>query len=155
MTLSAQKPDTLQYFPSLFILSGVRLSLLVLRPLTGLLYQPRMIGDGDCGEIGGMKIGRGHRRPRFKEEQWWKCFGRAEINKLETTHSGSSFRIDRLMKWKRLKQPSRLEMERMRNDFWVSSIVPYCCTLCPTVVLLYFVPYCCTLCPIVVLLPPG
>jgi hypothetical protein len=26
---------------------------------TGLLYQPQMIGDGDCGEIGGMKIGRG------------------------------------------------------------------------------------------------
>jgi hypothetical protein len=26
----------------------------------GLLYQPRMIGDGDCGEIGGMKIGRGN-----------------------------------------------------------------------------------------------
>jgi hypothetical protein len=24
---------------------------------TGLLYQPRMIGDGDCGEIGGMKVG--------------------------------------------------------------------------------------------------
>jgi hypothetical protein len=32
------------------ILSGVRLSLLVLRPLTGLLHQPRIIGDGDCGE---------------------------------------------------------------------------------------------------------
>jgi hypothetical protein len=27
---------------------------------TGLLYQPRMIGDDDCGEIGGMKIGRGN-----------------------------------------------------------------------------------------------
>jgi hypothetical protein len=26
---------------------------------TGLLYQHRMIGDGDCGEIGGMKIGKG------------------------------------------------------------------------------------------------
>jgi hypothetical protein len=25
---------------------------------TGLLYQPQMIGNGDCGEIGGMKIGR-------------------------------------------------------------------------------------------------
>jgi hypothetical protein len=24
----------------------------------GLLYQLRMISDGDCGEIGGMKIGR-------------------------------------------------------------------------------------------------
>jgi hypothetical protein len=28
---------------------------------TGLLYQPRMIGDdGDGGETGGMKIGRGN-----------------------------------------------------------------------------------------------
>jgi hypothetical protein len=24
---------------------------------TGLLYQPQMIGDGDCREIGGMKFG--------------------------------------------------------------------------------------------------
>jgi hypothetical protein len=31
---------------------------------TGLLYQPRMIGDG--GEIGGMKIGRGTRSTRRK-----------------------------------------------------------------------------------------
>jgi hypothetical protein len=30
----------------------------------GLLYQPRMIGEGDCGEIGGMKIGRGNRSTR-------------------------------------------------------------------------------------------
>jgi hypothetical protein len=34
--------------------------LLVLRPATGLLYQPRMIGNGDCGETRGMKIGRGN-----------------------------------------------------------------------------------------------
>jgi hypothetical protein len=27
---------------------------------TGLLYQLRMIGDGDCGKIVGMKIGRGN-----------------------------------------------------------------------------------------------
>jgi hypothetical protein len=33
---------------------------------TGLLYQPRMTGDGDCGEIGGTKIGRGNRRTREK-----------------------------------------------------------------------------------------
>jgi hypothetical protein len=33
---------------------------------TGLLYQPRMIGDGDCGEIGEMKIGRGNRNNRRK-----------------------------------------------------------------------------------------
>jgi hypothetical protein len=33
---------------------------------TGLVYQPQMIGDGDCGEIGGMKIGRGNRSTRRK-----------------------------------------------------------------------------------------
>jgi hypothetical protein len=27
---------------------------------TGPLYEPRMIGDVDCEEIGGMKIGRGN-----------------------------------------------------------------------------------------------
>jgi hypothetical protein len=33
---------------------------------TGLLYQPRIIGDGDgdCGEFGGMKIGKGNRSTR-------------------------------------------------------------------------------------------
>jgi hypothetical protein len=28
---------------------------------SGLLYKPQMIDEGDCGAIGGMKIGRGHR----------------------------------------------------------------------------------------------
>jgi hypothetical protein len=38
----------------------------VLRPLLAYCAQPRMIGDGDCGEIGGMKIGRGNRSSRRK-----------------------------------------------------------------------------------------
>jgi hypothetical protein len=33
---------------------------------TDLLYQPRMIGDGDCGEIGGIKTGRENRSTRRK-----------------------------------------------------------------------------------------
>jgi hypothetical protein len=49
-----------------FILSGVRLSPLGTAGTTGLLYQPQMIDDGDCGAIGGMKIGRGNRRTRRK-----------------------------------------------------------------------------------------
>jgi hypothetical protein len=28
---------------------------------SGLLYQPQMVGEGDCGAIGGMNIGRGNR----------------------------------------------------------------------------------------------
>jgi hypothetical protein len=30
------------------------------------LYQPQMIGEGDCGAVGGMKIGRGNRSTRRK-----------------------------------------------------------------------------------------
>jgi hypothetical protein len=33
---------------------------------TGLLYYPRMIGDGDCGELGGRKISRRNRSTRRK-----------------------------------------------------------------------------------------
>jgi hypothetical protein len=47
-----------------FLISGVGLR--VLQPLTGLLYQPRIIGDCDCGEIGGMKIGWGNQSTRRK-----------------------------------------------------------------------------------------
>jgi hypothetical protein len=39
---------------------------LVRRPLTGLLYQPRMIADGEWGASGGMKSGMGNRSTRRK-----------------------------------------------------------------------------------------
>jgi hypothetical protein len=42
----------------IIILSGLRLSPLGTAATTGLLYKPKMIDDGDCGAIGGMKIGR-------------------------------------------------------------------------------------------------
>jgi hypothetical protein len=48
------------------IVSGVRLSPLGTAAATGLLYQPQMIDDGDCGEFGGMKIGRENRSTRRK-----------------------------------------------------------------------------------------
>jgi hypothetical protein len=37
---------------------GMRLSPLGTAAATGLLYQPQMIDDGDCGAIGGMGIGK-------------------------------------------------------------------------------------------------
>jgi hypothetical protein len=43
----------------LSFLSGLRLSPLGTAATTDLLYQPQMIDDGDCGAIGGMKIGKG------------------------------------------------------------------------------------------------
>jgi hypothetical protein len=49
-----------------FILSGLRLSPLGTAAITGVLYQPQMIDDGDFGAAGGMKIGRGNRSTRRK-----------------------------------------------------------------------------------------
>jgi hypothetical protein len=48
------------------VLSGVRLSPLGTSAIAALLYQPQMIDDGDCGAIGGLKIGRGNRSTRRK-----------------------------------------------------------------------------------------
>jgi hypothetical protein len=44
----------------------VRLSPLGTAATISLLYQPQMIDDDDCGEIGGMNIGRGKRSTRRK-----------------------------------------------------------------------------------------
>jgi hypothetical protein len=50
----------------LFIISGVGLSPLGTAATSGLLYKPQMIDEGDCGAIGGIKIGRGNRSTRRK-----------------------------------------------------------------------------------------
>jgi hypothetical protein len=42
-------------------LSGVRLSPLATTATIGLLYQPQMTDDSDCGANGGMKINKGNR----------------------------------------------------------------------------------------------
>jgi hypothetical protein len=47
------------YF-SVFFLMGWDWVHLVLRPLFGLLHQPRMIDQDDCGAIGGMRTDRGN-----------------------------------------------------------------------------------------------
>jgi hypothetical protein len=46
---------------------------------TGLLYQPQMIDEGDCGAVGGMRLGRGNRSTRRKS---------ASVN-LSTTNTTS------------------------------------------------------------------
>jgi hypothetical protein len=52
--------------PTIIIVSGVRLSPLGTATTTGLLNQPQIIDEGDCGEICGIKIGRGNRNTRRK-----------------------------------------------------------------------------------------
>jgi hypothetical protein len=59
-------PFSLKIRHSKRLFIGVILSPLGTAATTGLLYQPQMIVDGDCGVIGGIKIGRGNRSTRRK-----------------------------------------------------------------------------------------
>jgi hypothetical protein len=63
MSLLGHKPDDFNFF-----FHQWRGTLSTAAPI-GLLYQLQMIGDGDCGEIGGIKIGRGNRSTRRKPTQ--------------------------------------------------------------------------------------
>jgi hypothetical protein len=59
--------ESLQLYETFFLFShGVSWVHLVLRPLFGLLYQPQMTDDDDCGAIGGMRTGRVNRSTRRK-----------------------------------------------------------------------------------------
>jgi hypothetical protein len=58
---------------SFIILNGVGLSPLGTAVTIGLLYQPQVIDDGDCGAIGGIKIGRGNRSTRRKSAPMTLC----------------------------------------------------------------------------------
>jgi hypothetical protein len=49
-----------QHSTIIIIIRGVGLSPLGTAVTSGLLYKPQMIDEGDCGAIGGMKIGRGN-----------------------------------------------------------------------------------------------
>jgi hypothetical protein len=46
---------------------------MVRRPLVGLLYQSRMLDDGECEAVGGMRIDRGDRSTRRKPAPMSLC----------------------------------------------------------------------------------
>jgi hypothetical protein len=53
---------------------------LVCRALFGLLYQPRMIDDDECGAAGGMRIGRGNQSAVLGENIPWCQFAHRNSN---------------------------------------------------------------------------
>jgi hypothetical protein len=87
-------------FFSIIIHSGLRLSPPGTAATTALSYQPQMIDGGDCGAIGGMKIGRRTRSPGRKPatlsttNPTWsdpgsnpgRCGGKPETNPPELWH---------------------------------------------------------------------
>jgi hypothetical protein len=63
-TLTQNSFNEIHIIIIIIIIIGLRLSSLGTVASTGLLYQSQMIHDGDCGAIGGMKIGRGNQSMR-------------------------------------------------------------------------------------------
>jgi hypothetical protein len=63
-------PDDRPIFTTIIIIifysHGVRLSPLGTAAMFGVMHQPRMTDDGDCGAICGMKTGRGNGSTREK-----------------------------------------------------------------------------------------
>jgi hypothetical protein len=58
--------EIIDFVFDVWFFSGVGLSPLDTATTSGLLYKPQMIDEGDCGAIGGVKIGRGNRSTRRK-----------------------------------------------------------------------------------------
>jgi hypothetical protein len=80
-------------------LSGVRLSPLGTAATIGLLYQSQMIYDGDCGAIGGMKIGRGNRSTRRKPSAVPLCLPQIPYDLTRAQIRTSAMGNQRLTAW--------------------------------------------------------
>jgi hypothetical protein len=66
---------------------------------TGLLYHPRMRGEGDCGEISGMKIGRRNRSTRRKPAPAPLCPPQIPHDKTRVWTRAAAVRSQRLTVW--------------------------------------------------------
>jgi hypothetical protein len=83
----------------IIIVSGVRLSPLGTAATTGLLYEPQMIDEDDCGEIGGMKIGRGNRSTGRKPAPASLCPPQISLDQTRTRTRAAAVGSQRLTAW--------------------------------------------------------
>jgi hypothetical protein len=92
------------------IVSGVRLSPLGTAATTGLLYQPQMIDDGDCGEISGIKIGRGNRSTRRKPAPAPICPPQIPHDKTRARTRAAAVGSQRLTAWAMVRPHCELSL---------------------------------------------
>jgi hypothetical protein len=87
---------------------------LVLRPLLALLYQSQMIDDGDCGAVGGMKIGRGNRSTRRKPAQAPFCAPQILHDQTQARTQAAAVGSQRLTAWA-MAQPSYIYIYKAKG----------------------------------------
>jgi hypothetical protein len=85
-------------FRHFFIASGVGLSPLY-SATSGLLYQPQMIGEGGCGAIGGMKIGKRNRSTRRKPAPKPLCPPQIPLDQTRDRTRAAAVGSQRLTAW--------------------------------------------------------
>jgi hypothetical protein len=62
---------------------------------SGLLYQPQMIGEGDCGAVGGVNIGRGNRSTWRKPAPAPLCRPQIPLNQTRDRTLAAAMGTDR------------------------------------------------------------
>jgi hypothetical protein len=92
-------PKIFKIFILFIILNGVRLSPLGTAATTDLLYQSQMIDDGDCGAIGGMKIGRRNRTTRRESAPAPLCPPQIPHDQARARTRATSMGSHRLTAW--------------------------------------------------------
>jgi hypothetical protein len=113
-------------FNIVFLISwcGLRPSPLGTASITGLLHQPQMKDDGDCGAIGGMKIGRGNRSIRRKPAAMTLCPPQIPHDLTWDRIRAAAVRNRRLTAWARAKPIITVYLRTVKihfmYEFWGS-----------------------------------
>jgi hypothetical protein len=88
--------------------SGVGLSSLGTATISGLLFKPQMIDEGDCGAICGIKIGRGNRSTRRKPAPAPLCPPQIPHDQTRALTRDAAVGSQRLTAWAMARPNTRL-----------------------------------------------
>jgi hypothetical protein len=91
----------------------VRLGPLGTAATIGLLYQPQMTDDGDCGAAGGMKIGRGNRSTRRKSAPAPLCPPQIPHDQIRARTRPSAVGNRRLTAWAMARLSFNIALSRV------------------------------------------
>jgi hypothetical protein len=80
---------------------------------SGLLYKPQMIDGGDCGAIGGMKIGRENRRTRRKPAPAPLCSPQIPHDQTRARTRAAAVGSQRLTAWAMARPISIIRLARI------------------------------------------
>jgi hypothetical protein len=91
--------SSIEHSEVVLFFSGVGLSPLGTAANSGLLYKSQMTDEGDCGAIGGMKVGRGNRSTRRKPAPAPLCPPQISYDQTRARTRAAAVGSQRLIAW--------------------------------------------------------